>query len=42
MPDLPSDVELLLSKRPHDRWVVAIAAALFVLFVAGVLPRIFW
>lgn len=42
MADLPSDPERFLARLPHDSWPVAIATALFVLLVAGVLPRVFW
>ncbi len=42
MKDHPRDPERLLARLRHDSWAVAIAAALFVLLVAGILPRIIW
>ena len=42
MKDFPRDPKRFLARLPHDSWAVAIAAALFVLLIAGVLPRISW
>jgi hypothetical protein len=42
MTDLPRDLERFLTRLPHDSWAVALAAALFVFLVAGVLPRMTW
>lgn len=42
MSDYPHDPESFLAGLPRDSWAVAFAAALFVLLMAGVLPRIFW
>jgi hypothetical protein len=42
MTDFPRDPERLLARLPHTSWAVAIATALFVLLVAGVLPRVIW
>ncbi len=42
MTDFPSDLERFLARLSHDSWPLAIAAALFVLLVAGLLPRVSW
>jgi hypothetical protein len=40
--DDPNDPEGFLAGLPRDSWAVALAAALFVFFIAGVLPRMTW
>jgi hypothetical protein len=40
--DYPHDPEGFLAGLPRDSWAVAITAALFVFFIAGVLPRMTW
>lgn len=42
MIDQSRDPESLLARLPRDSWAVAIAAALVVLLIAGILPRITW
>ena len=42
MTDRPPDPESLLTRLPHDNWAVAIAAALFVFIIIGVLPHVTW
>jgi hypothetical protein len=42
MIDQSGDPESLLARLPRDSWAVAITAALFVLLLAGILPRVIW
>ena len=42
MTGLPDERQRLLSRFSLDAWAVAIATALVVFIVAGVLPRIPW
>jgi hypothetical protein len=40
--DYLNDPEGFLAGLSRDSWAVALAAALVVLFIAGVLPRVSW
>jgi hypothetical protein len=42
MMDYPRDPERVLEQLPFDSWAVAIASALLVFIVVGVLPRLSW
>lgn len=42
MTDFPHDPQRFLARFSLDSWAVAIATALLVLLIAGVLPRISW
>ena len=42
MTDLPHQPQRLLARFSLDSWAVAIATALVVLIIAGVLPRVPW
>ncbi len=42
MTDFPHQPQRFLARLPRDSWSVAIATALVVLIIAGILPRIPW
>jgi len=42
MTDLPHEPQRLLARFSLDSWAVALATALVVLIIAGVLPRVPW
>lgn len=42
MTDYPRDPERALARLPFDSWAVAIASALLVFIIVGVLPRLSW
>jgi hypothetical protein len=42
MTDYPHEPQRFLARLSHDSWAVAIVAALVVLIIAGVLPRLPW
>lgn len=42
MTDLPHERRRFLARFSLDSWAVAIATALVVLIIAGVLPRLTW
>lgn len=42
MTDFPHQPQRLLARFSLDSWAVAIATALVVLIIAGVLPRVPW
>jgi hypothetical protein len=42
MTDFPHEPQRFLARFSLDSWAVAIATALLVLIIAGVLPRVPW
>jgi hypothetical protein len=42
MTDFPHEPQRFLARVALDSWALAIATALIVLIVAGVLPRVTW
>ena len=42
MIDLPNEPQRFLARFSLDSWAVALATALLVLIIAGVLPRVPW